>query len=101
MLEQPGQLYSDRRVEHLFGPLDIDPPAVIHLEFENAYEKKGSNLSGLCDWAFVRYSPCLVFPEVADFDSACVSNIIRLAYSVQMAHAADTTYIIGKVGMWR
>lgn len=31
---------------------------------------------------------------------ACVSSIIRLIYSVQLAQEADTTYIIGKVAMW-
>ena len=88
-------------MERLFGLFDIDPSAVLHLDFENVDEKKGADLSGLCHWALVRYSSCLIFPEAADSDSACVSSIIRLVYSVQLAHEADSTYIIGKVAMWR
>ena len=88
-------------MECFFGLFDIGPPAVIHLESEDAYEKKAVNLSCLCDGALVRYGPCAAFAYPADFDSACVSSIIRLVYSVQMAHVADTSYIIGKVAMWR
>ena len=88
-------------MECLFGLFDIDPTAVLHLEFENVDEKKGAKLSGLCHWALVRYYSCSIFPAAADSDSACVSSIIRLFYSVQLAHEADSTYIIGKVAMWR
>ena len=88
-------------MECFLGLFDIDPPAVIHLESKDAYEKKGVDLSCICDGAVVRYDCRLVFAQAADIDSACVSSIIRLVYSVQMAHVADTSYIIGKVAMWR
>ena len=88
-------------MEYFFGLFDIDPSADIHLEFEDVYEKKDANLSGFCHWALVRCISCSVFPEAADSDSACVSSIIRLVYSVQLAQEVDTTYTIGKVAMWR
>ena len=88
-------------MECLFGLLNIDPSNAVHLEAKNAYNKKSANLSGFCEWALVRHNCCSILSESADLDSACVASIIRLVYSIQTAHAADLTYSIVKVAMWR